>query len=90
MGKNIFFRLILITTGALSSGSFAIQFGKIKGWEWESYWLIYNIVAYIISPLIACLIFVPEFVNINKAISSGDVLDVGRTFNDFPCDSCNS
>jgi L-rhamnose-H+ transport protein len=71
MGKNIFFGFILITTGAFSSGSFAFPFGKIKGWEWESYWLIYNIGACIISPLTACLIFVPEIVNIYKAISSG-------------------
>jgi len=62
--------------GAFSSGSFAIPFGKIKGWEWESYWLIYSIGAYMIFPFIACLIFVPEFVNIYKAMPSGILLRV--------------
>jgi L-rhamnose-H+ transport protein len=76
MEKNILFGLILIAMGAFSSGSFAIPFGKIKGWEWESYWLIYSIGAYIIFPLIACLIFVPEFVNIYKAMPSGVLLRV--------------
>jgi L-rhamnose-H+ transport protein len=71
MEKNIFFGLVLIAMGAFSSGSFAIPFGKIKGWEWESYWLIYSIGAYIIFPSIACMIFVPEFVIIYKAIPSG-------------------
>ena len=62
--------------GAFSSGSFAIPFGKIKGWEWESYWLIYSIGAYMIFPFIACLIFVPEFVNVYKAMPSGILLRV--------------
>lgn len=76
MEKNIFFGLFLIAMGAFSSGSFAIPFGKIKGWEWESYWLIYSIGAYMIFPFIACLIFVPEFVNIYKAMPSGILLRV--------------
>jgi L-rhamnose-H+ transport protein len=76
MEKNIFLGLFLIAMGAFSSGSFAIPFGKIKGWEWESYWLIYSISAYIIFPLIACLVFVPEFVNIYKAIPSAILLRV--------------
>jgi|WetSurMetagenome_2_1015567.scaffolds.fasta_scaffold404210_1 hypothetical protein len=90
MGKNIFFGLILITTRAFFSGSFAIPLGKTKGWGWDSNWLMFNISAYIISPLIACLIFVPEFENIYKPILSRDVLDAGRTLNDLPGDSCNS
>jgi L-rhamnose-H+ transport protein len=76
MEKNIFFGLILIAMGAFSSGSFAIPFTKIKGWQWESYWLIYSIGAYIIFPFIACLIFVPEFVSIYKAIPTGILLKV--------------
>jgi len=76
MEKNILFGLILIAMGAFSSGSFAIPFGKIKGWEWESYWLIYSIGAYIIFPFIACLIFVPELINIYKAMPSGILLRV--------------
>jgi L-rhamnose-H+ transport protein len=76
MERNIIFGLFLIALGAFSSGSFAIPFGKIKGWEWESYWLIYSFGAYIIFPFIACLIFVPEFVNIYKAIPPGILLRV--------------
>lgn len=76
MEKNIIFGLLLIALGAFSSGSFAIPFGKIKGWEWESYWLIYSFGAYIIFPFIACLIFVPEFVNVYKATPSGILLRV--------------
>ena len=76
MNQNIFFGLILIAIGAFSSGSFAIPFGKIKDWKWESYWLIYSIGAYTIFPLIACLILAPDFMSIYWGVSSGILLKV--------------
>jgi L-rhamnose-H+ transport protein len=39
---NILIGLLLIAIGAFSSGSFAIPFGRIKDWNWETYWLIYS------------------------------------------------
>jgi L-rhamnose-H+ transport protein len=76
MNQNMFLGLLLIATGAFSSGSFAIPFEKVKGWSWESYWLIYCIGAFIISPLIACLIFAPDFIHIYKEVPSGILLKV--------------
>jgi L-rhamnose-H+ transport protein len=73
---NILTGLLLIAIGAFSSGSFAIPFGKISGWKWESYWLIYSFAAYIIFPLIACLIFAPGFLNIYKEVPSGVIFKV--------------
>lgn len=74
--ENIFTGLFLIAVGAFSSGSFAIPFGKISGWKWESYWLIYSIAAYILFPLIACLIFAPGFISIYKEVPSGVIIKV--------------
>ena len=71
MSQSIFIGLLLIATGAFSAGSFAIPFGKIKGWRWETYWMIYSFGAYILFPLTACLIFAPEFFRIYKNIPSG-------------------
>jgi len=68
MNQNIYFGLILIATGAFSSGSFAIPFGRVKGWAWESYWLIFSLGAYIIFPLAACLIFSPGFIDVFRTV----------------------
>jgi L-rhamnose-H+ transport protein len=68
MNLNIFSGLLLISAGAFSAGSFAIPFGKIRGWKWETYWFIYSFGAYILFPLIACLIFTPGFVKIYKTV----------------------
>lgn len=67
MDINIFFGIILIATGAFSAGSFAVPFGKIKGWQWETYWMVFSLGAYIILPFIACLIFAPNWLDSIKS-----------------------
>ena len=64
MELSILFGILLIATGAFSAGSFAVPFGKIKGWQWETYWMVYSLGAYIIMPLLACFIFAPDFLTI--------------------------
>jgi L-rhamnose-H+ transport protein len=76
MNQNIFLGLLLIATGAFSSGSFAIPFSKVKAWKWESYWFIYSIGAYVLFPLAACIIFSPDFIYIYKGVSSGVLFNV--------------
>ena len=68
MSFNILFGILLIATGAFSAGSFAVPFGKIRGWQWETYWMVYSLGAYIIMPLLACLIFAPGFITIIRSI----------------------
>ncbi len=44
MSFNIIFGILLIATGAFSAGSFAVPFGKIKVWQWETYWMVYSLI----------------------------------------------
>lgn len=74
MKLTILFGILLIATGAFAAGSFAVPFGKIKGWKWETYWLIFSLGAYILFPLFACLIFVPGFGSIIKSSPSSAIL----------------
>jgi len=76
MNFSILFGILLIALGAFSSGSFAVPFGKIKGWEWESYWMVFSLGAYILFPLTACLIFSPDFIQIIRSTASETVLAV--------------
>lgn len=73
---QILLGILLIAAGAFSAGSFAVPFGKIKGWQWETYWMVYSIGAYVIFPLIACLIFAPGFVNVISSTPSGTLTSV--------------
>lgn len=76
MDTNIFSGLILIAAGAFTAGSFAIPFGKVKRWKWETYWLIYCFGAYILFPLIACLVFAPSFAAIYREVPGNVLLNV--------------
>ncbi len=76
MNFNIIFGILLIATGAFSSGSFAVPFGKIKGWGWETYWMIFSTGAYIIFPLLACFVFAPNFLEIISKTDSQTIISV--------------
>lgn len=76
MNLNILAGILLIATGAFSSGSFAVPFGKIKGWGWETYWMIFSTGAYIIFPLLACLVFAPNFMDIIRSTDSKTIIAV--------------
>jgi L-rhamnose-H+ transport protein len=76
MNLGILSGIMLIALGAFSSGSFAVPFGKIKGWSWETYWMIFSLGAYILFPLAACLIFAPGFVSIISSTASSTLVTV--------------
>jgi L-rhamnose-H+ transport protein len=73
---NILAGILLIAFGAFSSGSFAVPFGKIKGWYWETYWMIFSVGAYIVFPVFACLIFAPNFMDIMRETDSKTIVAV--------------
>jgi L-rhamnose-H+ transport protein len=57
---GIFFHLI----GGAASGSFYIPFKKVKGWSWESYWIIGGLFSWLIVPPLAAWITLPGFTTI--------------------------
>lgn len=61
--------IIFHTIGGISSGSFYMPFKKVKGWAWESYWLVGGFFSWLIVPPLAAWITIPDFAEI---ISSAD------------------
>ena len=76
MNLGILSGILLIALGAFASGSFAVPFGKIKGWSWETYWMIFSVGAYVLFPLLACQIFAPGFMQIIRLTPPGTLLTV--------------
>lgn len=56
--------------GGFASGSFYIPYKKVKGWAWESYWIIGGLFSWLIVPPLAAWLTIPDFGSI---ISSADV-----------------
>lgn len=59
--------------GGFASGSFYLPFKKVRGWAWESYWIIGGLFSWLIIPLLAAAITVPNFTSIIRA-TDGSVL----------------
>ena len=63
--------------GGFASGSFYIPFKKVKGWHWESYWIIGGLFSWLIVPPIAAWLTIPGFADIIRATDTGTLI---RTF----------
>jgi L-rhamnose-H+ transport protein len=50
--------------GGSASGSFYVPYRKVKGWAWETYWLIGGLFSWLIVPPLAAWLTVPYFSNI--------------------------
>jgi L-rhamnose-H+ transport protein len=60
--------------GGFASGSFYIPFKKVRGWAWESYWIIGGLFSWLIVPPLAAYLTIPDFGSI---ISSTDFSGIG-------------
>lgn len=52
--------------GGFASGSFYIPYKKVKGWAWESYWIVGGIFSWLIVPPLAAWLTIPGFAEIIK------------------------
>src|SRR3954465_12922529 len=50
--------------GGFASGSFYIAFKGVKGWAWESYWIIGGLFSWLIVPPLAAWLTIPGFAEI--------------------------
>ncbi len=56
--------IIYHTIGGISSGSFYMPFKKVKGWAWESYWIVGGLFSWLVVPPIAAYLTVPNFMSV--------------------------
>src|SRR6187551_2059152 len=50
--------------GGFASGSFYIPYKKVKGWHWESYWIVGGLFSWLIVPPLAAWLTIPHFTDI--------------------------
>ncbi|MFC2089840.1 L-rhamnose/proton symporter RhaT [Bacteroidota bacterium] len=74
---HVLLGVIYHTIGGIASGSFYMPYNKVKGWNWESFWILGGLFAWLLVPPLAAYLTVPGFVEIIAA-GSGKVL--GFTF----------
>jgi len=52
--------IVLMSIGSICAASFYVPIRKIKGWAWESYWLVQGIFSWIIVPVLFAWITMPS------------------------------
>ena len=72
---NALLGIIFHSIGGFASGSFYMPFSKVKGWAWESYWIIGGLFSWLIVPPLAAWLTGPGFAHIISS-SSSDILSV--------------
>ncbi|MBA4196221.1 MAG: L-rhamnose/proton symporter RhaT [Chitinophaga sp.] len=70
---GIIFGVIFHFIGGFASGSFYMPFKKVKGWSWESFWIIGGLFSWLIVPPLAAALTIPDFFSIIKA-TDGKIL----------------
>ena len=56
---EIIIGLLIIAVGAFCQSSCYVPINKIKGWSWESYWLVQGVFAWLVFPILGALLAVP-------------------------------
>jgi L-rhamnose-H+ transport protein len=56
--------------GGFASGSFYMPYKKVKGWHWESFWIVGGLFSWFIVPPLAAYLTIPGFAEIIKGTSS--------------------
>ena len=68
---------LICALGGLTGAVFALPFKKVKGWAYESYWLVYAVFGLVLFPVALALATVPNFADVIRN-APGAVL--GRCF----------
>jgi len=65
--------ILIFTLGGLAGAIFYLPFKKVKGWAWESYWLIYAVFGLVLVPWILAFATSPNVVSVLKAAPSEEL-----------------
>ncbi len=74
---GVIFGVIYHFIGGFASGSFYIPYKKVKGWHWESYWIVGGLFSWLIVPPLAAFLTIPGFADI---IKQADGATLGITY----------
>ena len=65
--------MLIFVLGGLAGATFYLPFKKVRGWAWESYWLIYAVCGLVVVPWGLALITSPNVVSVLRAASGKEL-----------------
>ncbi|MCC7086249.1 MAG: L-rhamnose/proton symporter RhaT [Pirellulales bacterium] len=64
MSNNPAIGLALITLAGIATACFYAPFKRVRGWAWETYWLAFGVVSWVIGPWLAAWLTAPHLLQI--------------------------
>jgi len=74
VGSDPLFGVALHALGGLAAASFYLPFRRVRGWAWESSWLVSGLLSWIVTPLLLAAAVVPGFAAILRSAPRGSLL----------------
>ena len=60
--------------GGLASASFYVLFRRVRGWAWETYWLVGGIFSWIVAPTLVAAVFTNDLTAVLREVPVASVL----------------
>lgn len=60
MTPNPLLGVVFHWLGGLASASFYVPFRGVRGWAWETYWLVGGVFSWLVAPFLVASLFVPD------------------------------
>jgi L-rhamnose-H+ transport protein len=57
---NSLLSIVLMAIGSICAASFYVPIKKVKGWSWESYWIVQGVFSWLIVPVLFAWLTVPS------------------------------
>lgn len=69
---DILIGLLIIAVGAFCQSSCYVPINKVRAWNWESYWLVQGVFAWLVLPLLGALLAVPAGHSLLELLTRAD------------------
>ena len=76
---EILIGLLIIAVGAFCQSSCYVPINKVKGWSWESYWLVQGVFAWLVFPALGALLAVPAGHSLCELFTAGNSFNLLMT-----------
>ena len=74
MGANPLLGVFLCWLGGVASASFYVPFRKVRGWSWETFWLVGGVMSWIIAPWFFAWLLTPDLMGVLHGVSPSVLL----------------
>jgi L-rhamnose-H+ transport protein len=67
MASDPFLGVVFHAIGGLAAASFYLPYRKVRGWSWETYWIVGGVFSWLLAPLVGSWLLVPDAFDILRA-----------------------